>query len=176
MPHRCCSDSAASRQAGKHDDKQCILDQSDVSCNSCGLLVDRLFHRTDAPRAGIKGNVWREGVAEFEKSVEVEELHDVTQETLVVLRMTPRPFCHGFSQKPGLGLRPVGRGEEICEICTRRPPGRRVEQPELFVCAVVSGFLGRKMGHQDPRTGTQETREPGITGSLHQWRSGGRRP
>ena len=48
-------------------------------------------------------------------------------------------------------------------------------QAELFVCAVAcSGFLGRKLGQEDPRTGTQETQEPGLTGRLHQWRSGGR--
>ena len=67
------------------------------------------------------------------------------------LRLASGPLCHGFSQKPGLGLRPVGRGEEICGICTRRPPGRRAGQTVLFVCAVVSVFLGRKNGPPRPK-------------------------
>ena len=52
-----------------------------------------------------------------------------------------------------------------------------MQAEHFLVCAVAcSGFLGRKLGQEDPRTGSQETQEPGLTGSLHQWRSGGRRP
>ena len=79
-------------------------------------------------------------------------------------------------QEAGAGA-PSCREREYVKICTRFPPGRRAMQAEPFVCAVAcSGFLGRKLGQEDPRTGTQEAQEPGLTGSLNQWRSGGRRP